>query len=832
MKPGQDKPHKNSRLSAYARLCLPIILLAAGLACALPVNLMPEPTPTPTATATITPNPTPTPLPTLTPAPTLAPAVQIEGGDQALFYGDWETALAEYQLAFENATDPEIRAAARLGIGRAQHALGNLSFALNSLRALVEEYPDSPHQAAGYFFLARVFNDLQRYSEAAGAYDQYLARRPGIVDSYVQEWRGDTLQSAGLYAEAMNAYSAALQAPSIRDPQQTQIKVAQALTAQGEYETALAIYDDIYQTTGNDYVRAQVNLQRGGLHLLLGNPEQAYTHYQDSVENFPLAYDSYLALVELINAGVPVNEFDRGLINYYVGQNGLALGAFDRHLLGAAAEPGDGGAALTAAPGGAVYYYRGLALRNMQEYQSALNTWDEGIANYDAGDPYWDDIWDEKGYTQWAYMDQYTEAEETYLAFAATVPGHSRAGEFIFYAAQIAERAGRLGRAAELWGQLNIEYPTHHLAYRASFLTGITYYRQGNYPQALFAFQNALSQAINPYDQSAASFWIGKAQQIMNDANAARLTWEATASMDPTGYYSERARDMLLGREPFSPPAVYDLATDPATERSLAEGWLRATFGLPAEVDLSSPGPLLSDARFIRGTELWNLGEQDLARAEFEGLRLSVQHDPAANYRLANYLLELGVYRTAIFCARQVLNLAGLDDAGTLTAPAYFNHIRFGTYYGNLIIPAAQENGLHPLLVFSLTRQESLFEGFVRSSAGARGLMQIIPPTGQGIFNNLGWPPGYTADDLYRPVVNVTFGTDYLADQLAFLDGSIHAALAAYNGGPGNANVWKNLTGDDPDLFVEIIRFSETRNYVRGVYEIFSIYRRVYDRTP
>ena len=75
-------------------------------------------------------------------------------------------------------------------------------------------------------------------------------------------------------------------------------------------------------------------------------------------------------------------------------------------------------------------------------------------------------------------------------------------------------------------------------------------------------------------------------------------------------------------------------------------------------------------------------------------------------------------------------------------------------------------------------------------------------------------------------------GLDYLADQLAYFNGDVYAALAAYNGGPGNAATWLSLANGDPDLFVEVIRFDETRNYVMGIYEVFSIYQRVYERVP
>ncbi|RMF46314.1 MAG: lytic transglycosylase domain-containing protein, partial [Anaerolineae bacterium] len=96
----------------------------------------------------------------------------------------------------------------------------------------------------------------------------------------------------------------------------------------------------------------------------------------------------------------------------------------------------------------------------------------------------------------------------------------------------------------------------------------------------------------------------------------------------------------------------------------------------------------------------------------------------------------------------------------------------------------------------------------------------------------LGWPPQYTDDDLYRPLVNVRFGAAYLARQRDAFHGDLYAALAAYNAGPGNASIWYNLSGGDPDLFLEIIRYPETQEYIRGIYEMYAIYYRLYDRSP
>jgi soluble lytic murein transglycosylase len=182
---------------------------------------------------------------------------------------------------------------------------------------------------------------------------------------------------------------------------------------------------------------------------------------------------------------------------------------------------------------------------------------------------------------------------------------------------------------------------------------------------------------------------------------------------------------------------------------------------------------------------------------------------------------------------RQVLTLAGQDSqSASLTAPPYFNHVRYGLYYRDQVIENARSYDLDPLFVFSVIRQESLFEGFVRSTAGAHGLMQVIPATGEQINGEIGWPQNYNTNDLYRPNVSIRFGTYYLDKNRDFFAGNFYAVLAAYNGGPGNAAIWNQLAENDPDLLVEVIRFQETRDYIRNIYEIFGTYRMIYSPVP
>ena len=90
--------------------------------------------------------------------------------------------------------------------------------------------------------------------------------------------------------------------------------------------------------------------------------------------------------------------------------------------------------------------------------------------------------------------------------------------------------------------------------------------------------------------------------------------------------------------------------------------------------------------------------------------------------------------------------------------------------------------------MFSIIRQESLFEGFVSSTAGAHGLMQIVPDTAAQIATELNWPPGYDDTDLYRPNVSVRFGAYYLGRNRDQLGHNFYAALAVQCG-PGHARL-------------------------------------------
>ena len=110
--------------------------------------------------------------------------------------------------------------------------------------------------------------------------------------------------------------------------------------------------------------------------------------------------------------------------------------------------------------------------------------------------------------------------------------------------------------------------------------------------------------------------------------------------------------------------------------------------------------------------------------------------------------------------------------------------------------------------------------------------MQIIPSTGASIASSLNLQTNYGSDELYLPETSIKFGANYLASNRRLFNGDLYMALAAYDAGPGNAYQWSKLSGTDPDLFLETIRYAEPRQYIQSIYEIYAIYHTLYSPTP
>ena len=146
--------------------------------------------------------------------------------------------------------------------------------------------------------------------------------------------------------------------------------------------------------------------------------------------------------------------------------------------------------------------------------------------------------------------------------------------------------------------------------------------------------------------------------------------------------------------------------------------------------------------------------------------------------------------------------------------------------YEWLAVPAAKRYGLDPNILLAVMRVESAYQKHIVSYAGAVGLMQIMPRTGQLIAHTLG-RDDFTPADLLDPQLNLEFAAWYLSSLIHRFDGRLPLAVAAYNGGPHNVRRWiqESAEGTPLDVLLERIPFTQTHRYVRKVLTHYEAYR-------
>ena len=151
--------------------------------------------------------------------------------------------------------------------------------------------------------------------------------------------------------------------------------------------------------------------------------------------------------------------------------------------------------------------------------------------------------------------------------------------------------------------------------------------------------------------------------------------------------------------------------------------------------------------------------------------------------------------------------------------PDWYQRARYPLRYETIVRAHARNYDLPPTLLAAVIYAESKFDASARSSAGAVGLMQLLPDTARGIATRTGGDR-FVVSDLLDPEINVRYGSWYLRNLLDRYDGDLATALAAYHAGPGNVDAWRRKGVG--------IQFPETRAYVDRVLDAQQVYADAY----
>jgi soluble lytic murein transglycosylase len=327
----------------------------------------------------------------------------------------------------------------------------------------------------------------------------------------------------------------------------------------------------------------------------------------------------------------------------------------------------------------------------------------------------------------------------------------------------------------------------------AEFLSGWIALRFLNKPDiAITHFQNLANGVSLPISVARGWYWSGRAEEALQHPNEAIAHYRKAAENAETFYGQlalariEEAPVLRLSKTVLAPTRA-DQASFDTDERV---GVIR----------------MLSQAK-------------DRALARVFAVRIA--NDQPADAKKLELLAQLMIAQGDPAMGVRVAKLASYN--GVMLLPHLAPVVSLPRFPGSAAGP-------DPALVLGITRQESEFDPGVVSSSGARGLMQLMPATARhaASMNRL----GFKLNDLTsNPRYNMQLGMVTLDDYLAYWGDSYVLGIASYNAGPTNVRKWVEANGDprdssvDPIDWIEMIPFSETRNYVQRVLENIEIYR-------
>lgn len=316
-----------------------------------------------------------------------------------------------------------------------------------------------------------------------------------------------------------------------------------------------------------------------------------------------------------------------------------------------------------------------------------------------------------------------------------------------------------------------------------------------NKPDAAVQHFKTMYDGVNyPISKSRAAYWVGKAyEQLGNDQNS--KDWYKKSSVFNTTFYGQLA-SAKLNKNDFKVKNSFTFSEE--DYKKLLKTDLARAVILLSELDMTQKGKdilrhLGSEERSIKEQVLAGKLSQQVGRLDF-----AIQIAKQTSYQNKN-LLELNypIIKTPKVVSKRA------------------------------VLP--QE------VILSLIRQESEFDRDANSWVGAKGLMQIMPATGRLVSKQAGLR--YSRSRLIEDeFFNLQLGCYYISGLNEEFNGAIYMAFAGYNAGPHRVRRWVKRFGDprkgeiDPIDWIELIPFTETRNYVQRVIENIQVYKYVINK--
>jgi soluble lytic murein transglycosylase len=460
------------------------------------------------------------------------------------------------------------------------------------------------------------------------------------------------------------------------------------------------------------------------------------------------------------------------------------------------------------------------------------------------------------GMTKFQMRRDYRGAADLLLAVVPALSG-DKAASALFHGTRALSRIDRDDDAIAGYKQVVARFPKSRFAAEAQFLSGWLDYNRGRFREALPALLATLAKFGNSAFADDAAWCLAFAHFLLGELPTASAALDRYARMPATGMApEERAARVAYWRARIEEKAKRQQQAR-IDYREVARRWPFSFYGVTARSRLrelgeivavelprrgaassaarrAAPGSVDSIPPLARADELaaagldveagWELqrGEKEVLQrlGEDKGMRLLLARYPA--FKAFRRAYELAESRAGDALATEPEKDPGVNLWWQAAYPLAYRELvdKYGGPAGN-----------PELFLYVIMRKESGFSPWDVSTADARGLLQMIPPTSVKVAASVG--VDFSPDQLFDPEMNIRLGATYIGALSKKFGGQIPVVAGAYNAGPKAMAKWCDQHGSHPmDEFVELIAFTQTREYAKRVVGIYARYRHLYGPAP
>ena len=464
---------------------------------------------------------------TVTPAdqpglpPPTPPAISSAAYQQGMILrrnGDYQNAAKSFRAALGEKPEPSSAREIQFRLGETSWLAGDLDGATSAFTALLAQNSDDNLAVRAHYFLSDVFTQRKSYTQAIAELRAYRAQTHtlmGEIDAQI----GDLFLIAGNSSQAIAQYELALHDSTLSSSQRVDFleRIAGAETSLGHPEIAATRLGEAFQAASDNETRAEAEY-RWGLALDASKDHAtALTHWQHALATYPDQDGGYESLVALLDGQASVDDYQRGLADYYSKSYSPAVLAFNRYI---AANPKNSAAAL---------YYEGLAYLENGQTSLAVSTFDALLLKYPNDSRRADAL-----YNKARAYDAATDTDKAvaaYNQFADLYPTDSRADDSLWKAAQSLHNAGRVSDARAEYEKLVANFPSSPNSAPAIFIVGFDYYLSEDYVNADASWKKVAKLYPGTVDADRALYWLGKlASSQGNSASAQQYFKQAVTT--------------------------------------------------------------------------------------------------------------------------------------------------------------------------------------------------------------------------------------------------------------------------------------------------------------